>query len=508
MKEKRIQEKDILKSKKFYSFKEAITRFASITLVSIMMLGASLGLVGCGNEVNNPSNGISSSTVTSSTISTNPSQGDTTHSSTIQGGSDQSQDSTAGSENKDNTVDSTTNSGDNENVTPDNPPATDEGTTFEEFLQEHDAVAKEFAQKQIEGISYIENSLSTTYKYLENEGKIEGIAVANVVKTGETTRELKIATINFSQPVDIDEIIAGEAQPLPIITSESVLSFDAKEEYNNPDSSIEKQIADAITENLGEDAVETTPYEKENYTAKTVSELVQSNPALVNEILNEKCFDGITARCIVIGFNASNIETAKWYLGGDNEITSIKFLFKHYSSQTAFSYHFGEAKLAHAISIDDFINRKNIEISGYTQHYMQTFATNEQGTHDELMNAICKTAGLGEKCPEGAVRLFKDAGGTIVDGIGETRGFVVVQITENDIQQVAATIRYSRSDLEYIANLQDKSKYVLSKITKQDIIGSKVDYERLSRLKTTNLCSVPVRKKENDAIFQNIKNIQ
>ena len=79
----------------------------------------------------------------------------------------------------------------------------------------------------INQISYIEDALSTAYVYrLSQEGKIESLLVANVVKTGETTRELKISNVNFVGAVEPQDIIDDNLEGLVVaIDSETALTF-------------------------------------------------------------------------------------------------------------------------------------------------------------------------------------------------------------------------------------------------------------------------------------------
>ncbi|MBO5394952.1 MAG: hypothetical protein J6A28_03505 [Clostridia bacterium] len=522
MKEKNMQSQETLKSKKFYSFKMAAKRITAGIVVGAMLLGTSLGFVGCLNDGPDTDLGLEpgfSDTAfdTNTTVDTNlstdtdteidndtnihkpPVDVDTGLDSDIDTDSDDPIDSDtdtgSGSEGSDTGSDSST------------PPAEDDGTTFEQFINNHGEVATQFALDQIGEISYIDNSLSTSYKFIANNGKIEGVVVANVVKTGQTTRELKIATINFAQPVDIDDIIAGDYTTLPLISSQTALAFDAKEEYNNPSSTIEQRITEVIEENLGENYVEMQAYEKETYKVDTVAELVATYPELVNEILNEKCFDGITAQCIPLKFDANKIADGKWYLEGESEISGIGFVFKYNKADDNCHYYYGKALLKSPIAINDFINKQNITIDKYTNEYIFTYIPSLQEGCTELMNAIFKAAGLGEKCPEGAVRLFKDGNALVSDKLGEARSFIVVEISADKIIEIPIAIQYAQTDSGYILNLKDKSKYVLSDSSIIEIQGVGIEYDQKAQTTAVRMRKMPARRREDEIAPQSIKRL-
>ncbi|MBQ7761851.1 MAG: hypothetical protein IJ400_07330 [Clostridia bacterium] len=353
-------------------------------------------------------------------------------------------------------------------------PPVEENTTIEELLAEHLEDANHFASQQIEKISYIKDAISTSYAYIGEEDTIEQILVANVVKTGDTERELKVATIEFLTSVDIDDILDGNIEVVQItIESESIMTFDAKEEYKKTDSSIETEISNAIKENLGDSAVEISPYQAEDFAPKTVADLVADYPEKVNEVLNATCFDTIIKECVAVNYDKNNIEEAKWILEGDDKITGAGLFLKYKIDDDESSYRYGTIDFANNISLEDFLKAENIKISTAQVDYFFSYFTDVQNTRNDLVNAIFEANGMSKECPEGAVRLFVDEGyfidSTELGGIGETNKFKVAEITKTGIKQFRILIKYSTSDQEYINNLHNSSNYRVSEYENKEI---------------------------------------
>jgi len=286
---------------------------------------------------------------------------------------------------------------------PVNPPVEDV-LTYEDFMAEYGETANNFALSQIEGLSYYNDSLSTNYTFVANGNKIEQIIVANVVKTGETTRELKIATINIIGGKDVQDIVDGKTDTIITIESETALSFDAQEEYNNSSSTIHTQIEEAIKQNLGENSTQTDEYEMEEFEKpqtqypQTVTQLVQQYPDKVNEILNEKCFELATKKSYPLGFELEKMHWAKWYIDGDKEITSIQFVLDYYHSSTSANLAATTLTIKTPITIEDFLN-KNFSITTAKRDYYIGYNIPIQGTRDELMNSIFEHYGMYKECP-------------------------------------------------------------------------------------------------------------
>jgi len=261
MKGRSLEQKEMLKGQAFHKhsmaskIKSFFVKDGAYLTIGAMLIGTSLGLASCGDKNN------TSSTESKPPYSTTASSFDYPSSSDLPNSS---------------TIDSEVVGSKIDNQKPDEG-ITEEKTTLEELLSEYSEIANNFASSNIDKISYIDNALSTSFSYKINEdGQITSVVVANVVKTGETTRELKIATIDFSNPIEIQDLIDGNAEEtMVVIDSQSVLSFDAKEEYKNEDSIIQTQIDEIIENQLGETKIEIDDYESETFIPTTVAQLVE-----------------------------------------------------------------------------------------------------------------------------------------------------------------------------------------------------------------------------------------
>lgn len=301
--------------------------------------------------------------------------------------------------NDQNNNDNQNNNDDNQNTptpdpTPTPPPTPDDSLTYQQFITQHPEIATQFALDMTQELSYADDILSTSYAFVANEDKIEQVLLANVVETGETERQLKIATVNLIGGVDVQDIVDGVDMPIITIESETALTFDAKEEYKKGDtSSIQTQIDAAIKQHLGDDATSNSTYTPEIFAPTTVAELVADYPDKVNDVLNEKCMSHLLNSCYILGYDESKVKQAKWYLEGENEVTAIKY----YSDYTS-SINLVSLVPSQDITIDDMLIG-NFEISRTNWDYAFGYSPAIQGARDELMNGIFEHFGMYKECP-------------------------------------------------------------------------------------------------------------
>ncbi|MBQ8792534.1 MAG: hypothetical protein IJZ62_02845 [Clostridia bacterium] len=241
--------------------------------------------------------------------------------------------------------------------------------------------------------------------------------------------------------MEIEDILDGEETQTITIESETALTFDAKEEYNNS-TDIHSQIENIIQENLGENATQVDEYEVEEFEPEsplpqTVAEMVAEYPEKVNEVLNEYFLSAVIKTGRFSSLDSNLVHDAKWYLNGKAEVESLDFMF-HYGDSNGKNLYVINLDLKESVTINDVLNNNsnltNISTTR-TPIYMFGYNPTIQGTRDELMNAIFEVYGMGSTCPEGAVRLFKDNGYVLSDTYGETHNFKVVQILDNEIKQ-------------------------------------------------------------------------
>ena len=350
-------------------------------------------------------------------------------------------------------------------------------------MAEHITIANQFALDQIEQISYSDKALSTSYSFVANENNLEKIIVAQVVAGEGETRELKIAEISFAGGADFDDIIDGEVEFVPVITSETALAFDAKEEFLKGDSStIEDQIAEEINEALGDNAIQHEEYKPETFTPETVEELAQMYPEKVNKTLTDRFLAAVLKKDRFTSLDAALVHNAKWIMKGDKDITDVDIVF-HYGDENGKGVYAINLKFSSPLTIENVLtNDKNLQsiTTTRTQKFFFDYNPSIQGTRDELMNAIFKANGMSETCPEGAVRLIKIADSASIDTeMGyRTRKVDVVEIGENKIQKFTVCIKdenNNAADVQLINNL-NKGLYRMPENISIDISGIKVEY--------------------------------
>ena len=348
---------------------------------------------------------------------------------------------------------------------------------------------------QIEELSYIEDALSTSYAYRTNGNKIEEIVVANVVKTGDTTRELKIATITFVNPVEMEDVADGTLPDNAItFLYDTEHAFDAKEEFKQ--GTIDQtcdMIDDRVAEILGDNMVEVQDYFAESFAPDTVAELLELYPEQVNEVLNECVLPAMGKKIFGNLFDPSKIISMKWYVVGEGEITKIYVLANYHETGYLPEYGVGSATLS--TSLEDFIS-KNFTVSKYKNEYGFVYNAEIQGTRDDLMNAIFAANGMGEQAPEGAIRLIVDNGYLLSSTLGESHSFIVVEIGKDYIKEFSVAVKASSSDSEYIQKLNNKNDYSLSETEVHVMDGETLEYISSAQAETASY-TAPSRQSAN-----------
>lgn len=447
--------KPTLKTNKAYGLKTIITKIAAGAVSLTMLLGGIFGFVGCGKRGGetdtNSTNSQTQSTETDSSTNTEkpPVESDT---------------------NTDKPADSETDTNTDTNI----PQVPVENTTYEEFMSQHGTIANQFAIDQIEQISYNKNALSTTYSYVANKNQVEKIVVAQIVAGEGTQRELKIAEISFAGGADFDDILSQE-DFVPVITNETVLAFDAKEEYKKGDSStIAEQIADKIAENLGEDAIEIEQYQAETFAPAIVKELVDEYGKEINQKLNDECLEDIMQMIRPSGYTQESI-SGRWILKGDDEVTGIQFYIDYKGTETRKNYYVATYNFDKAISAAEFLKTAVVIDLSKIETYSFSCNPSIQEEHQTLMKAIFKANGMSETCPEGAIRLIK-VGSSGPDELGyQCTGFTVVEIGNDKISEFSIAVKLSSTDAQYITNIQN-GYYRFYGEKSADIDGEEVEY--------------------------------
>lgn len=358
----------------------------------------------------------------------------------------------------------------------------DEKITYNEFITNHSDKASNFALSQIETLSYIEDALSTSYTFEVSGDEITGIIVANVVKIGETERNLKIASITIAPAIHVDDIVNDTIAENTVFTiaSESKLTFDAKDEYIDQTTDIEDKLETVIKAELGDFATHEEQYIQESFAPETIQDLVTGYEKKTNEVLNQYFLDAALKEGRAGKLDVNKVHDAKWILNGEgNKISSLDFAF-HYGNEDSQIYYVINLELDQDITIEDILNNTDSlsdVTTTRTQKYSFVYTQSVQGTRNDLVNAIFEAYGMSKECPEGATRLIVDDGYTH-NNLGEVRSFIVVQFSKKGISEIRITIKQSSSDEEYINKLKDDTNYIFSEYYCKDIIinGESLDY--------------------------------
>lgn len=382
----------------------------------------------------------------------------------------------------------------------------DQKITYEEFIEDYKDIANNFALDQIETISYIKDSLSTSYTFKVSGDQITGMLVANVVKTGETERELKVANINFIPAIHVDDI-ANDTIPdntAVTIVSDTKYSFDAKDEYIDQTTDIEDKLETVIKAELGDFASHEEQYIQESFAPETVADLVADYGDTVNKVLNEKVYDKMIKACVPVGFDYAKVESAQWFIDGEDQITNVKFLLKYKKSSTDTIYRFANAKLSISVSIEEFMSTQNIEVDSVSVEYTFSYNPTTQGTRDDLVNAVFESQGVEDT---GAKRLATIASSASLDPYLDyrTREVVVVEISEEQIIQYNVWIKdpnSNASDEQLIQNLKD-GYYRVSNTQIIQLEGESLDY--IPEAETVALSSKTIAAEAKTTVVSNKK---
>lgn len=365
----------------------------------------------------------------------------------------------------------------------------DQKITYEEFIEDYKDIANNFALDQIETISYIKDSLSTSYTFKVSSDQITGMLVANVVKTGETERELKVANINFIPAIHVDDI-ANDTIPdntAVTIVSDTKYSFDAKDEYIDQTTDIEDKLETVIKAELGDLATHEEQYIQESFAPETIQDLVTGYEEKTNEVLNQYFLDAALKEGRAGKLDVNKVHDAKWILNGEgNNISSLDFAF-HYGNEEAQIYYLINLELDQDITVEDILNNasslssvKTTKTTTYTFNYNKSV----QGTRDDLVNAIFEANGMSKECPEGATRLIVDNGYGLdtAGGLGESNSFTLVQIDARKIVQFSIRIKYSSDDAGYISKLGNNQNYNIYNKNEVILEGESLDYTPVAEI--------------------------
>ncbi len=143
-------------------------------------------------------------------------------------------------------TDSTDNSTPIESVLPDDSssqkphPEPVTNISFEEFMRDYSDLALSFADEYVKD-DLLDNKtpLSQTWGFHANdENELDSVSLTYTYSSLDTKRILEVANATFTEPIDLDKIVAGEvsaSDTLNQITRETAFEFDAKTSYLKQD---------------------------------------------------------------------------------------------------------------------------------------------------------------------------------------------------------------------------------------------------------------------------------
>ena len=207
---------------------------------------------------------------------------------------------------------------------------------------------------------------------------------------------------------------------------------------------------------------------------KDIGDLVANHNNAVFKTVTEKFQEGVGKKVFGKYFDKDKIESVSWDLGGDNIIDEINFISTYKTSDTATTFAVGKITIdpfdISGKSIEDLENHINQSTPSYVKEYSYSYVNEDQGKYSNLTKAICDEL-FGAKEAE---RYIVDQGAKVdTEGLGETRAFKVVEITENGVQEKTVWIKDDGNDIKQ--NFIDKKYTEVGAGQKVDFTGNKIE---------------------------------
>lgn len=226
----------------------------------------------------------------------------------------------------------------------------------------------------------------------------------------------------------------------------------------------------------------TEKYEQEEFTPENVDEAVNDYSAEITAALDANFLETAGKKCFGRTFDSTKLTNVTWDIGNGETITEIKMIMNYQKSENSILYAIESITLKNPIDVTK-LNKDNIEDvfastvedATYSQDYIVSYIPQEQGTRNDLINAIFEAYGMTKECPEGAVRYYIDEGYTVDTTLeSEARKFKVVEISENNVKEIYIMIKNSANDNEYIEKLIDQTNYRITSEKSYTMDGEKL----------------------------------
>ncbi|MBO5344681.1 MAG: hypothetical protein J6A51_02175, partial [Clostridia bacterium] len=154
---------------------------------------------------------------------------------------------------------------------------------------------------------------------------------------------------------------------------------------------------------LGDYQVDDKNYEMEEFQPESVADLIENYSEYVHTALNENFFPKITRVCFGRTFDENKLVEPEWRIVHENnEITGFQFISKYANATLNEQFQVGNITLAEKLNTLDFIDENASEKfatasenATYSSDFAFGYLKAEQGTRDELLNAIFEAKGMG-----------------------------------------------------------------------------------------------------------------
>ena len=209
--------------------------------------------------------------------------------------------------------------------------------------------------------------------------------------------------------------------------------------------------------------ISTQKYQIEEFAPENVDELVNDYNDELMDAFNTYFLEKAGKKTIGNSFDANKMTYSSWDVGQGEEISEIKFITEYAKYEDTYLFCVGKIELQAPIAVSSLTKNKinsiieeSAENARYSRDYYFSYNPAIQGTRTELVNAIFEAYGMGNDCPEGAIRKFNWEGSFIDDDLGETQKFTLIQIAENETKNIKVIVKSNRNDDErLIENLKN-----------------------------------------------------
>lgn len=238
---------------------------------------------------------------------------------------------------------------------------------------------------------------------------------------------------------------------------------------------------------MGDNQVEIKNYEQEEFQPESVTDLIENYSEYVHTALNENFYKTITRICFGRTFDESKLVEPEWRIVHENnEITGFQFISKYANTDLNEQFKVGNITLEGNLSILDFVDENAgekfataSENATYSSDFAFGYLKAEQGTRDDLLNAIFEAKGMGYEAPEGAQRFIVESNSLIDDIVGEATQFKIMQLDNEKATSCSLIIRRASNDETLIEYLNESDNFRFDFEQSVEIKGEKIEYKSL-----------------------------